>query len=431
MRKSENSNWPLPRAKPEDVGVSSERMARIRPGLQKYIDNRKVSNFVTLVARHGKIIHYEAQGHQDIKAKKPAQQDSLFRLYSNSKPIAGLATMMCVEDGLLSLTDPVSRYIPAFKNPMILSSVVTQQSRASAPFGALIVPSSREITILDCLRHTTGLATPKRFPAALVPQFKNLIDASGWDMMVELDRVPEISFKEMVEAHAGIPLCFEPGTDFEYHIGYPVLGVVLETVTGKTLEQFYRERIFQPLGMQDTSFYLDKEKIDRFSTCYRPELKKGEWSLGIYDHPETSEKTKGTKKHCGAGGNLGGLLSTAADYARFAQMLLNGGELEGVRIIGRKSVEMMTRNHLGDVSLSIMGPGFGFGVGVGVFKGGAPLNQRSIGTYGWGGAAGTTWFNDPQEDLIAICFTQLYMSMMMPDCNYQAEFERMVYQSLI
>jgi CubicO group peptidase (beta-lactamase class C family) len=431
MRKSENSSWPLPLAKPEDVGISPERIARISPGLQKYIDNRKVSNFVTLVARHGKIVHYDVQGYQDIKTQKPAQKDTLFRLYSNSKPIAGLATMMCVEDGLLSLTDPVSKYIPAFRNPMILASAATEQSRARASVGALTVPAKRGITVLDCLRNTTGLATPKRFPAALVPQFEDLIAKSGWDMMVDLDRVPEVSFKEMVEAHAGVPLCFEPGTDFEYHIGYPVLGVILETVTGKTLEQFYRERIFQPLGMKDTSFYVDIDKVDRFSTCYRPELKKGEWSLGVYDHPETSEKVTGPKVHYGAGANLGGLLSTAADYARFAQMLLNGGELDGIRLLGRKSVEMMTRNHLGDVTLSIMGPEFGFGVGVGVYKGGAPLNQRSIGTYGWGGAAGTTWFTDPQEDLIAICFTQLYMSMMMPDCNYQGEVERLGYPSLI
>jgi CubicO group peptidase (beta-lactamase class C family) len=431
MRKSENSNWPLPAVKPEEVGVSSERIARISSGLQKFINNRKVSIFVTLVARHGKIVHYDVQGYQDLKSKKPAQKDSLFRLYSNSKPVTGVATMMCVEDGLLSLSDPVSKYIPAFKNPMILASAANASNRASAPFGALTVRAKHEITILDCLRHTTGLATPKRFPAALVPQFEDAIAKSGWDMMVDLDRVPEVSFKEMVEAHAAIPLCFEPGTDFDYHIGYPVLGVVLETVTGKTLEQLYRERIFQPLGMKDTSFYVDTEKINRFSTCYRPKNKNGEWVLDVYDQAETSEKFTGLKVHCGAGGNMGGLVSTAGDYARFAQMLLNNGELEGIRILGRKSVEMMTRNHLGDVPLSIMGPGFGFGVGVGVYKGDAPLNQRSIGTYGWGGAAGTTWFTDPQEDLIAICFTQLYMGTMMPDCNYQGEFERLVYQSLI
>ena len=431
MSKREHDSWPLPGIKPEDAGFSSERLARIRPGLQKFIDNQKVPNLVTLVVRHGKIVYYDAQGYLDLKSKKPVPEDAIFRLYSNSKPIAGLATMLCVEDGLLSLNDPVSKYIPAFKNPMILASAATEQSRASAPFGALTVPAKHEITVLDCLRNTTGLATPKRFPAALVPQFKDLIAESGWDMMVDLDRVPGVSFRKMVEAHAGIPLCCEPGTEFEYHIGYPVLGVVLETVTGKPLEQFYQERIFQPLGMKDTSFYLDKRKLDRFTTCYRPKLEKGKWVLDVCDRPETSEKIKGPKIHYGTGGNLGGLLSTVADYARFAQMLLNGGELDGVRILGRKSVEMMTRNHLGDVPVSIMGPGFGFGVGVGVYKGGAPLNLRSTGAYGWGGAAGTTYFADPKEDFIAICFTQLFMVMMMPDCNYQGEFERLVYQALI
>jgi CubicO group peptidase (beta-lactamase class C family) len=430
MSKRENSNWPLPFSKPEEAGFSSERLARIRPGLQKFIDKQKVPNLVTLVVRHGKIVYYDAQGYMDLESKKPVQKDTICRLYSNSKPIAGLATMICVEDVLLALEDPVSKYIPAFKNPMVLASSSAEQSQPGPAFGVPTVPAKREITILDCLRNTTGLATPQRLPSALMLQFKDIAAESGWDMN-NLDKPPRVSFREMVEAHARLPLCFEPGTDFEYHIGYPAIGVIIEAVTGKTLEEFYQERIFQPLGMKDTSFYLDEEKLDRFSTCYQPKFERGEWILSVYERPETSEKIKGPKIHYGTGGNLGGLLSTVADYARFAQMLLNGGELDGVRILGRKSVELMTRNHLGDIPVSIMGPGFGFGVGVGVYKGGAPLNMRSVGTYGWGGAAGTTYFADPKEDLIAICFTQVFMAMMMPDCNYPGEFERLVYQSLI
>ncbi len=164
MSKKEDSKWPLPFAKPEEVGFSSERLARIRPGLQKFIDKQLVPNLVTLVARHGKIVHFDAQGYLDLESKKPAQKDTIFRLYSNSKPIAGLATMICVEDGLLALDDPVSKYIPAFKNPKVLASNTAGQSQSGPSFGLPTVPAKREITIRDCLRNTTGLATPQRFP---------------------------------------------------------------------------------------------------------------------------------------------------------------------------------------------------------------------------------------------------------------------------
>jgi CubicO group peptidase (beta-lactamase class C family) len=431
MSKKEDNKWPLPFSKPEEVGFSSERLACIRPGLQKFIDKQRVPNLVTLVARHGKIVHYDAQGYIDLESKKPASKDTIFRLYSNSKPIAGLATMICVEDGLLALDDPVSKYIPAFKNPKVLASNTAGQSQSGPPFGLPTVPAKREITIRDCLRNTTGLATPQRFPSSLMMQLRDIIAESGWDLM-ELDKPPRESFREMVEAHARLPLSFEPGTEFEYHMGYAVIGVIIEEITGKTLEEFYQERIFKPLEMKDTSFYLDKKTLDRFSSCYQPKYEKKGWSLTVYDRAETSEKLKGPKIHFGTGGNMGGLLSTVADYARFAQMLLNNGELDGVRLLGRKSVELMTSNHTGNILVPMFGPGFGFGIGTGVYLGGSPRPiMRSVGTYGWGGAAGTTFFADPREDLIAVCFTQLFMGMMMPDNNYQDEFERLVYQSLI
>jgi CubicO group peptidase (beta-lactamase class C family) len=427
MSKKSDKPWPLPAVKPEEAGFSPERLDLIRLGLKKYIDAGKVPNLVTLVARHGRVVHHDAQGYLDLESKQPAGKDTIFRLYSNSKPIAGVATMICVEEGRLTLDDPVSKYIPAFKDPKVLATGV---GGPGAPFGVLIAPARREITLRDCLRNTTGLATPQHFPVALVPQFKDAIAESGWDMM-DLDKPPRKSYREMVEAHAGLPLNCEPGTEFEYHMGYPVIGVILETVTGRTLEEFYQERIFRPLGMQDTSFYLKKGQFDRFSSCYQPKYENGGWGLTIYDRAETSEKVKGPKKHYGAGGNMGGLLSTVADYVRFAQMMLNGGELEGARILGRKSIEVMTSDHLGGIPVPMLGPGFGFGMGVGVYKGGGLPIMRSIGTYGWGGAAGTTFFVDPKEDLIAICFTQVFGAMMMPENFYQEEFERLVYQALV
>jgi CubicO group peptidase (beta-lactamase class C family) len=427
MSERRDDNWPLPAARPEEVGFSEERLDLVRTGLKKYIDEKKVPNLVTLVARHGRVVHYEAQGYLDLESKTTAGKDAIFRLYSNSKPIAGVAAMICVEEGRFGLDDPVSKYIPAFRDPKVLAAGA---GGPGVPFGVMIAPARREITLRDCLRNTTGLATPQHFPVALVPQFKDAIAGSGWDMM-DLDKPPRRSYRETVEAHAGIPLNYEPGTEFEYHLGYPVIGVILETVTGQTLEEFYQERLFRPLGMRDTSFYLDSEKLNRFSSCYQPKFERGRWGFTIYDRAETSEKVKGPKKHYGAGGNMGGLLSTVADYARFAQMMLNGGELGGARILGRKSIEVMTSDHLGGVPCTLMGPGFGFGMGVGVYKGGGPPVMRSIGTYGWGGAAGTTFFADPKEDLIAICFTQVFGALMMPDNDYQGEFERLVYQALI
>jgi CubicO group peptidase (beta-lactamase class C family) len=430
MSKRIDSQWPLPVANPQEAGFTPERLDLIRPGLKKYIDNRKVPNLVTLVARHGRVVHYEAQGYLDLESKKPAGKDTIFRLYSNSKPITGLATMICAEEGRLTLDDPVSKYIPAFKNPKVLASSAGEPGRPVSPFGVPTAPAKREITIRDCLRNTTGLATPQRFPTVLARQYRDIIAESRWDMM-DLDKPPRVSFRECVEAHGSLPMSCEPGTEFEYHMGYPVIGVVLEIVTGKTLEEFYQERIFRPLGMKDTSFYLDSGKLDRFSSCYEPKLENGEWNLAVYDRAETSEKLRGPKIHYGAGGNMGGLLSTVADYARFAQILLNGGELEGVRILGRKSVEVMTSDHLGGIPCILAGPGFGFGMGAGVYKGADLPVMRSVGTYGWGGAAGTTFFADFREDLIAICFTQVFGAMMMPDNDYQGEFERLVYQALI
>ena len=421
--KKSSADWPLPFAEPEEVGISSKRLAQIRPGLQKFIDKQMVPNLVTLVARHGKIVHFEAQGYMDFDSKKPATKETIYRLWSNTKPITGTATMICVEEGLLNLDDPISKYIPAFKN-----QVVRVEAGSGPMIGTPTVPVARDITVRDCLRNTTGLTTARRAPLTYLTEFSDILPKSG--VLISPER-PSGSIREMVEALAKLPLESQPGTRFEYQVGYPVVGTVLEIVTGKTLEEFYQERIFRPLGMKDTSFYLPKSKLDRFPTLYRPVREGGGWKLSVAEVPEKSEKVTGPKTYFEAGGGAGGVLSTAADYARFAQMLLNGGELEGTRIISRKMVELMTRSHTGDVPLSIPGPGFGFGMGVGVYLGGGIPIIRSVGTYGWGGAAGTTYFANPKEDLVCVCFTQVFMHMVMPGNTYQEEFERLVYQSLL
>jgi CubicO group peptidase (beta-lactamase class C family) len=421
--KKAGADWPLPFTEPEEVGLSSKRLAQIRPGLQKFIDKQMAPNLVTLVARHGKIVHFEAQGYMDFDSKKPATKETIYRLWSNTKPITGTATMICVEEGLLNLDDPVSRYIPAFKN-----QAVRVEAGSGPMIGTPTVPVARDITVRDCLRNTSGLTTARRAPLTYLTEFSDILPKSG--VITGLER-PSGSLREMVEALAKLPLESQPGTRFEYQVGYPVVGAVLEIVTGKTLEEFYQERIFRPLGMKDTSFYLPESKLDRFPTLYRPVWEDGDWKLSIAERPETSEKVTGPKNYFEAGGGAGGVLSTAADYTRFAQMLLNGGELEGTRIISRKTVELMTSSHTGDVPLSIPGPGFGFGMGVGVYLGGGIPIMRSIGTYGWSGAAGTTYFADPKEDLVCVCFTQVFMHQVMGNNTFQEEFERLVYQSLL
>ena len=304
----------------------------------------------------------------------------------------------------------------------------------------LPAPAFREITVRDCLANTTSLATLRRSPHWVASKYKNFIDESGWDITESIDAIPPKGYRGRIEAHGRIPLNAEPGASYEYHIGYPVIGVVIETVTGQTLEEFYQERIFRPLGMKDTSFYLEKSKLKRFSTSYMPKYANGKWGMAVFDRAETSEKVTGPKIHFGAGGDLGGALSTVPDYARFVQMLLNKGELDGVRILSRKSVELYTSDQTGGI-LTDEGPGYGFGMGVEVYKSGSTYPVLSSpGAFGKGGACGTIFFADPKEQLFGICFTQKMISPAMvrgidaptaPDHSYLEVFERLVYQSLL
>ncbi len=418
-----NNDWPLPSVKPEEVGFSAERLAQIRLALQQFIIREMAPNIVTLVARHGKIVHFEAQGYMDFQSQKPATVDTIYRLWSNTKPITGVATMICVEEGLLTLDDPVSKFLPAFKNQR-----VRIPGMQGPMLGTPTLPVNRDITVRDCLRNTTGITTSRRAPLSYLNEYKDLVNKAG---LLGDPRHPAATVREMMNALAQLPLESQPGTQFEYHVGYPVAGLVLETVTGQSLEDFYQKRIFQPLGMKDSSFYLEKSKLGRFPSRYNPVREDGKWRLVVCEEPAASEKVTGPRTYFEAGGGAGGVLSTAGDYARFAQMLLNGGELEGVRIISRKSVEIMTSSHTGNIELSMPGPGFGFGMGVGVYKGGGMPIYRSIGTFGWSGAAGTNFFADPQEDLICICFSQVFSHQVMGNNTYLEDFERLVYQALL
>lgn len=372
-----DSKTSLPTAKPEDVGFSSERLENINTIMEEYIDQQLLPCTITLVARHGEIVHLEAQGWKDVDATIPVEEDDIFRMFSMTKPITSVAILILYEEGLLQLDDPVSLYIPAFQNQVVMAGDET-------------VPAEREITIRDILTHTSGTI-------GLGP---------GMALIPDLDENSPVS--EIVDNIAELPLSFQPGTSWEYGFGHEIAGVVVEVISGQTLDEFFKERIFEPLGMEDSSFYVPVEKASRLVPIY-VRLPEGDgWILQLLGSAfYSSAKVEGPKTQFGGGGWGGGVCSTIGDYARFAQMLLNGGELDGVRILSRKTVELMSTIHTEDYLIS-SGPGWGFGYGLGILEDitGIP-NVGSVGRFGWGGAASTYWFADPEEDLIAILFTQV------------------------
>ena len=417
------SDSPLPVRDAADLGFDPKRLARIGPAMQAFVHDRRVPNLVTLVVRRGQLVHHHACGVLDLDEDAPAGLDTLFRMYSNTKPIAGAATMILYERGVLTPDDPIARFLPEWADQRV--------RRPNEPM--LTERADRGITIRDCLTHTTGLANPATMPHFYRQQYRDTLTRLGWvGTGPDGDGGPRPSNRERVRAMAELPLAAQPGTAFSYHIGYPLLGAVLEQACGQPLDEFFRDSIFKPLGMTSTDFYVKDGQSHRFGANYAPREVDGEIRLVAVEKAATSEKTVGPKTEFGVGGDAGGVLSTAGDYARFGQMLLNGGELDGVRILGRKTVDLMIGNHTGDMVIPMTGPGFHWGLGVATYHGRDrfPL-IRSVGTYGWGGAAGTTYFADPAEELIGVCLTQVLSHGAMPNNTYQEDFQRLVYHALV
>lgn len=411
----------LPEGDAAALGFDPTRLAAIGPAMQSYVDDRRVPNLVTLVARRGQIVHFDARGVLDLDTGAPVGKDSLFRMYSNTKPIAGVATCIMYERGLLTPDDPISRFLPEWaKNRVQIPGAPGMTERAR-----------RRVTIRDCLTNTTGLTNAASMPASYRQQFPEVLKTLGW---MERDAgAPKPLNRERVAALAELPLAAHPGERFVYHAGYPVLTAALEVACGQQIDAFMRENIFEPLGMTSTDFYLKDGMLGRYGANYSPQEVDGKMQLVAVDKAETSEKTVGPKVEFCVGGSSGGVLTCAGDYARFGQMLLNGGELDGVRILGRKTVDLMIGNHTGDMEIPMTGPGFNWGLGVATYHGRnrlAPL-IRSVGTYGWGGAAGTTYFADPAEELMGVCLTQVSNAQAMPRNDYQEAFQRLVYQALV
>jgi CubicO group peptidase (beta-lactamase class C family) len=421
MAFSQHSDRPLRElgaADPEASGFDSQRLRRIGTSMQKYIDTRMVPGTVTLVARHGRIVQFESRGLMDLEANKPMADDTIFRIMSMTKPIVCAGLMMLYEEGHFLLDQPISRYLPSYEK------MVVKAARG------LTEPATRQITIRDCLTHTAGLSfiewgkIQNRFHQG--PPQKPLVPGRADHSVNQPPQ--EGTLEQTVELLAKVPLNYHPGTDWEYNPSHDVVGVLIEKISGQNLQEFLQERILDPLKMVDTHFYLPAEKANRLAAGYRAD--NNEWGkFGLIDSPATSAKVVGPKSYFSA---AGGLLSTAADYARFAQMLLNGGILDGARILGRKTIELMTTNHTGGLNIYIKGAGYGYGLGffVRTSLAATPL-VGSLGSYGWGGAYCTSYFADPREDLFGLQFTQIWDSALNPDLVIRNDFERMVYQALV
>jgi CubicO group peptidase (beta-lactamase class C family) len=380
----------LPTGKAESVGLSSERLQRIATAVQHNIDEKRIAGAVTLVARRGSVVWFKAQGMADAEAGKPMRPDTLFRICSMTKPITSVAVMMLYEEGRFLLDDPVSKYLPEFKNPKVLVKPATGE-----PY---TIPAAQEMTIRDLLRHTSGLTY--HWNDMLGPMYKSAEVAHG---LLPYDGTIEDSVKRL----AALPLLFRPGERWEYSLGVDVLGRLVEVVSGKPLDEFLRTRIFEPLGMKDTYFYPPPDKLPRLATAYTYYPDKG---LNRFPDTPIAEGPflysadypyRGPKKLFSGGA---GLVSTVEDYTRFCFMMLDGGKVGNTRLLSRKSIELMTHDQLGKISSD---QGFGLGFGVEGVK--EPLSELgSPGEFKWGGFFYTSFSIDPKEQMIVIFMGQLH-----------------------
>lgn len=377
----------LPKASAEAEGMSSERLARIVTTLKADVEAKKIPGAVLLVARHGKVVQYEAVGKIDPSGSVPMGRDGIFRIYSMSKPITSVAAMMLVEEGKLKLDDPVGKYIPAFDDAKV--GVEKADANGGKPTLELVAPR-RRITVQDLLRHTSGLSYGFFGNSAV----KTAYD----DARLLAEDLDNAAFAEKI---AKLPLASQPGSTWEYSHSTDILGRVVEVASGQSLYQFERQRILDPLGMTDTAFYV--RDANKFARVVEPFADDRNFGLHAdFNDPRVAQKWE-------SGG--GGMVSTAMDYARFAQMMLNGGTLDGKRYLSPKTVAFMTSDHLGTAvvrtPLYLPGPGYGFGLGFAVrtATGEAPF-PADIGTFYWGGAGGTYFWVDPKTDLVAVLMLQ-------------------------
>jgi len=401
-------------SRPESSGLSGPRLQHIDRFIQqKYLDTGKLPCALTLIERNGQIAHSSALGHMDVERKRPLQEDTIFRIYSMTKPLTSLALMMLVEEGRVSLDDPVHRYIPQWRDLGVYEGGFIggfRTKRTSAP-----------MRVVDLMRHTSGLTYG----------FQQRTNVDAAYRKLHLAEIPtSVSLEQMIDELAKVPLEFSPGSAWNYGISTDVVGYLVGKISGQPFEQFLRSRILDPLGMADTDFMVPAAKASRFAACYAATPKGG---MVLQDDPETSFFLKPPTFVSGGGG----LVSTAADYLRFCRMLLNGGALDGVRLVSPKTLELMSHNHLpggkdlpdlavslfSEVTYAGVGFGLGFAVSVSPARG---LLPGSPGDISWGGLASTYFWVDPREQLIVIFMTQLTPSATYP---IRRELRTLVYSA--
>lgn len=385
---------PLPPASPQAVGMSPERLRRLDSFIERLESEGRISGAVTVVARRGRLVRLTAQGYADLESRRPMRPDEIFALASMTKPIATVGLLMLVEEGRVLLSDPVEKFLPEFSHPMV--------AVPDADGGYVTVPANRSITIHDLLIHRSGLPTPNGLAGQALRQ-----------AMAALP--PDAVLADRIRALARVPLNFQPGARWEYGVSTDVIGRVIEVVSGQTLDVYLQRRIFEPLGMADTGFTVPPEKRSRLAVIYQAS-EGGRLSRAHQQPPDTRMFSA-----------AGGLFSTAADYLRFCQMLLNGGALDGRRLLSRKSVELMTERHSDPIPLSFLaGQYFGLGVAVRKADGDSGV-LGSPGTYGWSGAYNTYFRIDPREQLILISLLQRSPAN---DLELQYGFQNVVMQAI-
>jgi CubicO group peptidase (beta-lactamase class C family) len=409
----------LPSATPESAGLSAHRLERISQILKQDVEQGKLPGAVFMLARRGSLVYSDAVGYLNKSTGKPMPRDAIFRIYSMSKPLVSVAAMMLVEDGSMQLTDPVSKFLPEMK------SLQVSVPRADAEFAKVTyatVPAEREMTVQDLLRHTAGLAYGELTQNA--PVKEGLLKAGLFKTDIEFD-TRDLTPAEQVTRLAKVPLVHQPGTVWEYSLASDLLGRVVEAASGKRLGDFLAERLFGPLKMTDTGFRVPKDKLARVAEPIPTDPVTGKPNR-LFDVALAPATDSG-----GAGG-----VSTVNDYLRFAQMLANGGQLDGVRVLSRASVALMTSDHLGGRiamaatpgELLLGTPGYTFGLGFAVRQGaGVAGVPGSAGEFTWGGYAGTYFWVDPKEGLVGVYMSQAPGALRQ---YYRRLFKNLVYAAL-
>jgi len=372
----------LPTASAESEGMSAERLARLNTGMKELVDSGRLAGVVTMVSRHGKVVEFDAVGKRDIAANAPMQKDSIFRIYSMSKPITGVAMMILFEEGKWQLNDPVAKYIPEFAKLKVYAT--------EANGNVVMKDQNHPVTMRELMSHSGGF-TYGFFSQTAVDK-----------MQMEADLLnPNNTLDEFIKRVAKLPLNSQPGSEWHYSISVDIQGYIVQKLSGMPFEEFLEKRIFKPLGMSDTAFYVPKEKLNRFAEFYSYDNDGKLKAVGV---KEGLNHDFAAKPALSSGG--GGLVSTATDYMRFCQMLLNGGQLDGVRLLSPLTVELMRTNVLAP-SVPILAPGAGFGLDFAIYTDPvAAGGYYGKGSYWWGGAAGTWFWIDPVNDLIVVGMIQ-------------------------